>query len=259
MPLRILRYQLRIWDQWLIQNPSSDKLPLIIPIVFHHSLKPWPYSLQFSELLDAPTAETLEPEIWRAFSPSFSHLLIELRQAQADDTTDQASLRVILKFLHALLISRDGHDIHAGFEAIRALSNAGSSLDYLRTCFTYLYDTVDLDEKRFIEQIQRLNTKPELKEQLMSITQTLIEKGRREGREEGIQEGIQKGIQEGIQEGRRQEHARTVLRLLTKRFSPLPPSATERITNASEAELDAWLDALLDAPSLDKVLDSKPR
>ena len=36
MPLRLLGYQLRIWEQWRRLNPQAIRLPAIIPVVVHH-------------------------------------------------------------------------------------------------------------------------------------------------------------------------------------------------------------------------------
>jgi hypothetical protein len=41
MPLRILRYMIRIWDEHLRAHPDAVLLPPIVPIVVHHSAKGW--------------------------------------------------------------------------------------------------------------------------------------------------------------------------------------------------------------------------
>lgn len=64
-----------------------------------------------------------------------------------------------------------------------------------------------------------------------------VAEGRREGRDQGLVEG-QRAI---------------VLRLLTRRFQPLPPEALARIEKADAATLETWADRLLSAESLDEV------
>ena len=44
-----------------------------------------------------------------------------------------------------------------------------------------------------------------------------------------------------------------VLRLLHRRFAPLPPAVEPRLRAASLAELDRWADRILDAATLDAV------
>lgn len=49
----------------------------------------------------------------------------------------------------------------------------------------------------------------------------------------------------------------TALRhLLTKRFGPLPDDITARIDQASLAQLETWLDRLMDAPTLEAIFDT---
>jgi len=71
-----------------------------------------------------------------------------------------------------------------------------------------------------------------------------------QGREEGHQTGLQTGRQEGRQEG----EAAVLLRLLTRRFGPLGAPMTEKIRQATTAELEQWADRVLEARSLEEVL-----
>ena len=66
--------------------------------------------------------------------------------------------------------------------------------------------------------------------------------------------GIDKGMQAGMQAG----EAIALQKLLTKRFGVIPAETVSQITTASSAQLDAWLDRVLDAPSLD-VIFAPPR
>ena len=68
---------------------------------------------------------------------------------------------------------------------------------------------------------------------------------RREGREQGVSEGRTEGRTEG--------RAETLLRLLTRRFGPLPPTIEPRLRAATNADLDRWTDRILDCPTLDAI------
>lgn len=48
--------------------------------------------------------------------------------------------------------------------------------------------------------------------------------------------------------------AELLLKLLTIRFGPLSEAACARVESALEAELDAWAERVLSAPTLDEVL-----
>jgi hypothetical protein len=57
-------------------------------------------------------------------------------------------------------------------------------------------------------------------------------------------------------EGRAEGKAETLIRLLQRRFGPVTESVRARVAVGSAAEIDAWLDALLDAQSLTEVFDT---
>jgi len=92
--------------------------------------------------------------------------------------------------------------------------------------------------------------RPQDGEELMgTIAEKWLQEGRQEGRLEGIQEGIQEGMQKGMQKG----EANTLVRLLERRFGAVPDAVRERVATASLEQLDTWLDAVVDAESLDEV------
>ena len=71
-------------------------------------------------------------------------------------------------------------------------------------------------------------------------------------REEGMQQGMQQGMDQGRVEGERA----VLERLLRRRFGLLSPEVTERLGQASAAELETWAENVLDAPTLDDVFNS---
>jgi len=62
----------------------------------------------------------------------------------------------------------------------------------------------------------------------------------------------QQGFDKGIEKGKRT----TLLRLLTRRFGTLPEPVVERLAGATSADIERWLDRILDASSLDEVFDT---
>jgi len=64
-------------------------------------------------------------------------------------------------------------------------------------------------------------------------------------------EGMALGEAKGLQQGQ----ARTLLRLLQRRFGSVPEAVRERVSSADVNALDQWLDRVLDAPTLDAVFE----
>jgi predicted transposase YdaD len=86
------------------------------------------------------------------------------------------------------------------------------------------------------------------------IMLTLGEKWKAEARAEGLSEGRAKGRAEGEAEGRAEAMAATLLKQLSRRFGPVPAAIEQRIRSADTEQLDAWLDAVIDSPTLDDVV-----
>ena len=80
-----------------------------------------------------------------------------------------------------------------------------------------------------------------------------VAKGMAEGVAKGMAEGVAKGMAEGVAKGVAEGKASTLVRLLGRRFGPLPASTRIRIDGATEKELDDWIDAVLEAPTLAAV------
>lgn len=59
---------------------------------------------------------------------------------------------------------------------------------------------------------------------------------------------------EGEAEGEAKGKAMTLKRQAERRFGTLPAWAAQRIESASVAQLDAWLDGIFDAPSVEDLL-----
>lgn len=61
------------------------------------------------------------------------------------------------------------------------------------------------------------------------------------------------GLERGRQEGRQEGQSMMLEFQMTKRFGELPLEIRERIAGATSAELKAWGEAVLDAPTLESV------
>ena len=74
------------------------------------------------------------------------------------------------------------------------------------------------------------------------------------GQKEGVMgKMIENLIAEGRVEGRVEGEAKSLTRLLERRFGPLPAAVRSRIDGADLTQLDAWIDRVLDVKSLDAM------
>jgi predicted transposase/invertase (TIGR01784 family) len=75
LALRLLRYMLRIWENWRKSNLQATHLPALIPVVLAQNAERWTCSPRFLGLIDLPPNLAAE---MRPFIPDFSFQLIEL-------------------------------------------------------------------------------------------------------------------------------------------------------------------------------------
>ena len=83
------------------------------------------------------------------------------------------------------------------------------------------------------------------------------EKGKVEGLAEGEARGLAEGEARGLAEGEARGEAKSLMRLLVKRFGPLPEPVVAQIAAGSIEELDRWVDRVLDATDLDAVFGER--
>ncbi len=74
------------------------------------------------------------------------------------------------------------------------------------------------------------------------------------------EEGVKKGRKEGRKEGEVKARRETLLRQLRKRFRAVPPDTLERIEATEDIkQLDAWLDRVVTASTLEQMRIAPPK
>ena len=233
MAFRLLRYLVRIWDAFRLADPRAKRLPPIVPIIVAHTAGGWRATTRFEDLvdLDGDLAELAR------HVPRFSYLVDDLTRASDRELlarTASAFARVVwvtLKHARGDLLGA----LHRVVALLREIDRAPNGPAVLGALLQYtLYVRHDPAET------VRLGNEISAGAMAMatSAAEKLIQQGRREGRQEGRQEG-RRGM---------------LLRLLTRRFGPLPAATEERIERATPDQLDRWVDRIVDAPTLDEVL-----
>jgi len=182
-----------------------------------------------------------------AFSPFMD--LPQLRRVYLDDYRDCQGLTPTLELIRLIASSKQQTITLARKLAERRDEFGPDGLDFIETILVYKLPRLSREE---IKTMLALN---EIELKQTRFYQEVVEEGRQEGMQKGRQEGIQKGRQEGIQKGRQEGEQILLQRMLTRRFGELPDWAQKRLLQASPEQLEQWADRLLDAPTLDAVLN----
>ncbi|MEO7331357.1 MAG: Rpn family recombination-promoting nuclease/putative transposase, partial [Minicystis sp.] len=200
MPFRLLRYMVRIWDDWLEDHPDAAKLPLILPVVLHHSERGWTGSTSFEDLLDA-TPETLAAA--RDHLPGFRFVLEDISHQSDEALRSRAMTALVRLALWSLRHSREPEERVTRAGAWRALvedvhrapGGAAAVVLVMRYIFT-ISDTRRPEE--LIVQLQAALGN-EIKEEIVTAAEQLIERGRQQGMEKGLEKGMEKGLEKGLE------------------------------------------------------------
>jgi predicted transposase YdaD len=247
MPLRMLRYVMRIWDHYLQEHPKAKRLPMIVPLVVYQGSRRWTNSVELSELLD------IDPEtahLAAAFLPRFRFLLDDLTKL------DKAALRarpvtipVRLTVRLLRIVPTHTGDAVAAIDPddINDLRDMQQRYPDWRELMAALLKYIEVASKTPPHRLAWLAAQisPEAEEVYMTTADMLRAEGEVKGRAEGRAAGRAEG---------RAEHAAGVLvRLLTRKFATVPDEVRARIDTASLEQLDTWTERVLDAATLDEV------
>lgn len=240
MALRVLHYQVLIWRGWLKKHPRAKKLPLILPIVLYQGSRPWRASTQFIDLIQLP--EDIDVASLKGLITNSGFQRIDLRDNDNVDHLTTIPLKVVLRIMRELGKPSPGQDVEGIFRTIADLPDQGIDPEYIRSCITYVFHASrKLDQKAFLKQIHDLESKPNLKENIMNIASAIV----RESEARGLVKGEELGLRKG--------KAGLLKQQLESRFGALPKWATGRIEDASAEELERWALQVLSALSLEEV------
>ncbi len=260
MPLRLLGYMLRIWERLLRSKSARLPLPVIIPIVCHHSAKGWTVARALRELLALPRGELseLEPHV-----PSFEPIIVDLSEAaDAALRTELLSAlgRAALVCLTRVRGSKDVLGVLWRYrDAFAAVVEAPTGVGALALLVSYTLQATEAPPERLRPFFDQLGERA--KEAFMTGAQMLIEQGRAEGLAKGLAkgraEGEAKGKAEGEAKGKAEGKAELLLRLLRLKYGDLPEGQLARLRGATNDELERWAERVMTAATLDEVFEGR--
>jgi predicted transposase/invertase (TIGR01784 family) len=235
MPLRLLRYMIRVWDHWARDHPTG-KLPIVLPVVLAHDQQPWRAAPEFASILDAT------PDLLAAvgpYQPLFRFVLDDLAPLSLEALSSRK--------LHALALL-----VEMAFWAARSLGRLEDAAPRMaaivaelrrdaraRMLLTQLYVYLLRDAPAGVESLQvrailEQIAGPGGKEEIVD----LIERERAAGQAEGLAKGQAEGLAKGQAEGLRVAVAAT----MAARGMALSKLGRERLAACSDvALLTAWV------------------
>jgi predicted transposase/invertase (TIGR01784 family) len=220
-PLQLLRYIVRILVECYDENNKRLPLAPVIPLLAHHGPEGWTVSREFVDLFGAV------PESLRPYLVSFRHALVDF--ASIDDAALSAHLR-LRAFLKALKYALR-RDLPERIDVLLAEAPALEVEDLVRL-LTYIgQGPVPVSDDVVKNALGRLVP----------------------SREKTIMASFgQQYLQQGLQQGQ----AKSLARLLERRFGVVPPHFRESIFSADLASVEMWFERAIDAPDLQSVFDS---
>jgi predicted transposase YdaD len=236
--LDLLRYRVRIWEQWLNAG-NSGRLPVIVPVVVHHGTATWRVSRQFAdEVEDVPALG--------AYVPACVYHLIDLSGYRDDELQGAVMLHTALLTLKYIFRNELSERLPEILGLLRDLAQSSMGLDYVRTLLRYLAQAASIDRLTG-DQLRQVVT--ETLSGGGELMLTIAEQWEQQAMERGIEKGIERGIEKGIEQG----EARLLKQLLSWRFGALPPWVESQLAGAQPERLETWAKRALDAPDLDTV------
>ncbi|MDQ1920070.1 Rpn family recombination-promoting nuclease/putative transposase [Massilia pseudoviolaceinigra] len=253
MALRMQTYIGLLYQDLVKRHELSPGLllPPVLPLVFYNGLPRWSASMELAGLLMQAPAELA------AFQPSQRYVLIDQQRLDKAALEANASL---LALLFRLELSA-GPDVSKNvFSALTTWFNGAPQASLRRSVQVWINALLARGAgKEELFMVENVEEGADMGGKLATWAREFEELGFQKGSAEGMAKGKAEGKVEGKVEGKAEGQVialRAVLdSLLRNRFGDLPASTTQRIGQATQAELEQWFERSLNAGSLQAVFD----
>jgi predicted transposase YdaD len=257
--LQVLAYMVRTWQDLLRATPRPRRLPPILPVVVHCGRRPWRASTSLRSLLDLGRLPAGLRKAIVAMQPQFACVPHDFAgRSEAEVRAMALSLHGLWSLACMQFIATQRDDDDAVAKAIADWADVArqalvspTGQDALDAVTSYLLQTTKLERRR-LQVVLEHHLGPAAMKKFVSTYEQIRREGIVEGRNEGKVEGRVEGKVEGMAEGM----ATALLRVLAHRFGDVPEACAARIRRAPLADLERWMDRVLDAPSLDALFDA---
>ncbi len=191
LPLRLLRYMTRIWENLLKTRSAQPqhRLPVILPVVLSQNAEVWHIAPSLGTLLDVPAALAAD---LRPFIPDFEYRHLQLAEMAFEAIPGTDSGVFVLRAMKAERLGRLLDDVVWDEQLIARIP-----LEVFHLVLRYILGT-DIDKASFETRIQQISD-PQTRSNAMTLAQRYRQEGLQEGRHEGRHEGLQQAILEALE------------------------------------------------------------
>lgn len=253
LSLRVLAYMVGIWKGLRRTRPAPRLLPPILPVVVSFGRRRWRAATDLQALLDLGSLTAAQRA---ALLPALPQFRFEPHDFVGRTPTEVRAMGLSLMGLWTVaaqqFLAPVGGDDDAAANAIaewadvvRRLLLAPTGQAAFETLSSYILKTTRLGRERLVVLFEQHIGAGSMKKKFVSTWDRI--------KREGVVQGKAEGKLEGRIEGRIEGATTVLLQLLRRRFGELPDAVTARVAGGSQAELDRWVDRVLDAATLDDV------
>jgi len=237
MAVRLMTY-IGLLYQDLIKSKQTlpdRRLPPVFPVVLYNGEQRWTAATELKELIVAL------PGGMEQYLPSLKYLILD---EGAYDPQTLTPLKNLVAAIFRLENSTSHEDI------VQVISNLIEWLEMpgqtrLRRSFSIWINRVLQPPGQTTRQTSNLNDLVEIKTMLAQRIPQWIQEGERRGEARGEARGEVKGEIKG--------EAKTLLKQLGLKFGSLPAWVEQRVNAADKEQLDAWVERVLTADTLEKI------
>lgn len=180
LPLRLLRYVMRIWEEFRQQEAGRVQLPVVLPVVLSQNAEVWDIEPRLSAMLDMP--RELERDL-APFIPDFEYRHVQLAGMAFESLPGTPTGIMIWRVMKAERLGRLLDDPMWDEPLLSALPP-----DLLHMVLRYLLGA-DIERRGFVDKVNKIQNS-QTQRVAMTLAQQFRQKGRQDGRQEGRQEDI---------------------------------------------------------------------
>jgi predicted transposase/invertase (TIGR01784 family) len=238
MPLRLLRYMVRVWDRWERDHPTA-KLPIVLPVVLHHDRAAWRAAPELAAILDAG------PDLLaavRPYQPLFRFVLDDLAplslEALASRKLHALALLVEMAFWASRSLARLEDAAPRMAAIVGEVSRDARARMLLTQLYVYLAGTTVADiEPKHVRAIIEQIAGPGGKEEIVNLFERERAAGEAEGLAKGQAEGLAKGQAEGLAKGQAEGLRVAVAATMAARGMALTERGRAQLAACSDVKL----------------------